>query len=82
MPLSHQELNISGTFLDANSDEAINLWITMFNYRKYHPYLLCCDKDSYLWRPDGTYGYHHGSKIPPKPCGNKARKRMDKGLFV
>ncbi len=63
-PPPHSTRELPGIFLDADSDEAVNLWCAMSASRKHYFCSICCDWDSYLRRPDGTYIYHHGNQGP------------------
>jgi hypothetical protein len=59
-PPPHSTLIHPGTFLDADSSDAVDLWVAMADSHKHYSCVLCCDSDSHLRRPDGSYIFHRG----------------------
>ena len=61
-PPHRYRMDLPGQYLAAESDEEVDLWMSMVCDGLHYLCGICCDTDSYLKRPDG-------GMLLPIPCG-------------
>ncbi|MFM8364337.1 MAG: hypothetical protein ACKOAS_04225 [Verrucomicrobiota bacterium] len=60
IPPPRSQIEIPGIFLTAKNAQEWNLWRELLQSSRYYSCELCCDTDSFLKKPDGSFLYHSG----------------------
>lgn len=66
VPPPHSRIVLPGELLIAETRDEYDLWSRLWDDGEHYRCLICCDRDSYLKRPDGSVLYHKGYK-PEEP---------------
>ena len=60
-------MQLPGQLIDAEADGLWQLFAQMARAAEHYECVFCCDHDSFLRRPDGTYLFHKGCEAISKP---------------